>query len=572
MCGIVGFVKHDCINDLYNGLKMLEYRGYDSAGIAYMARGRLVVKKRKGRIEGLRRYCHGVKTDIGLGHTRWATHGTPSHANAHPHTAGNFALVHNGIIANCQALRADLARRGCRFVSHTDTEVIVQLLALEGASCRTPADVLAATYRTIAALQGSFAVAFLCSATPHCLYLFKQDNPLIVGQGEGFYCFASDTPAIVAHTNRIYKMQDGDVAILRADGADFWHNGVSFCPRFVTTYLDAAQVSKGQYSTYMRKEMAEIPLTMQRTQAALAQASFPIGDGDLHFVGCGTAYHACLYAADLLTDVRRAYCWVGSEFAAKLSPRDTVVAVSQSGETADTIRAARLALAQGAGVVAVTNVPYSGLSTLAHTTLLTRAGAEIAVAATKSYNAQLVALHCLCARLAPLPAAVDWYTPSTLVYNALGGLDRCASRGYDAVFILGRGRDYHTCMEGCLKIKEIAYCRCETEYSGEIKHGPLACVTARSLVVLVCTQRADVDNNRNALSQVATRGAATLVVTNCDALAPLADYVFRLPDAPDSVMPALAVQPLQYLAYRMALRRRLDPDKPRHLAKSVTVQ
>ena len=571
MCGIVGFVKNDCIQDLYNGLKMLEYRGYDSAGVAYIAHDRLVVHKRKGRIEGLRRAIRHAHCDIGIGHTRWATHGAPSHANAHPHVAGGFAVVHNGIIANCDALRADLMRRGCRFASHTDTEVIVQLLALEGAACRTPQDVLAAIDRTIVALQGSFAVAVLCRATPHCLYLFKQDNPLIVGQGDHFYCFASDTPAIVAHTNRIYKMQDGDVALLQADGARFWHGGVPFHPHFGTTNLDPAQVCKGPYPTYMLKEMAEIPLTMQRTQAALADNPLALGQGDLHFVGCGTAYHACLYAADLLSSLRP-YCWVGSEFDARLTSADTVVAVSQSGETADTIRAARLARAQGATVVAVTNVPYSGLTTLAHHTLLTRAGAEIAVAATKSYNAQLVALHSLCASLVPLPAAVDWYTPATAVWQALPTLEGVAYRLYDTVFLLGRGRDYHTCMEGCLKIKEIAYCRCETCYSGEIKHGPLACVTARSLVVLVCTRPADVAANLNTLAQVASRGAATLVVSTCDAFAPMARYLFRLPSAPDSVLPALAVMPLQYLAYRMALRRHLDPDKPRHLAKSVTVQ
>lgn len=573
MCGIVGFVKQNCMQDLYQGLKTLEYRGYDSVGVAYITPNGIEVKKRKGRVEGLRHAILGKSASVAMGHTRWATHGAPSHANAHPHAAGQFAVVHNGIIANYAALRAQLEQQGERFLSHTDTEVIVRLIARFGADCRTPDEVLTAIRRATALLTGSWAVALLCAATPQCVYLFKKSNPLIVGKGQDFYCFASDTPALVRYTADVYKMEDDEVAVLTQAEARFWRGETPIMPCFSPTTLLSSQVDKGSYDTYMAKEMAEIPAVMRATQCAMESVELPdaIAQAEkLVFVGCGTAYHACLYAADLLGD--KGDACIASEFENyPLRQGCCVVAVSQSGETADTLQAALQAKQKGAYVVAVTNVPHSGLTHLAHYTLHTLAGAEIAVAATKSYNAQLVALHRLAAAMGAVPVKVSWVA-AKVVADKLSDLDDCAGKRYDNVVLLGRGRDYHTCLEGCLKIKEIAYCRCETGYSGEIKHGPLACVTRRSLVVLVCTDPAYQAKNKNALHEVQTRGAKTLVISSCPDLLPFGTYYFSLPTAPSSQQAAYAVQPLQYLAYRMAKMRRLDPDKPRHLAKSVTVE
>lgn len=570
MCGIVGFAKQDCLKDLYEGLRTLEYRGYDSSGVAYLDGSRLVVRKRKGRVERLRAFLFAHHADVAMGHTRWATHGAPSNVNAHPHRAGRFAVVHNGIISNYASLRDELSAAGRRFLSGTDTEVIAHLLDVY-----MQGDVVEAIHRTIGRLEGNWAVAALYEGTPDRVYLFKKGNPLIVGRGDDFYCFASDTPALVRYTQTIYKMADDEIACIRRHGARFWRGTAPFEPNFWRTTLCAQEVEKGNYPTFMAKEMAEIPRAITDTWRFLSVTAPPDVShaARIFFTGCGTAYHACLYAASCAVGVpTRAV--VASEFdpaTLHLGPNDVVVAVSQSGETADTLSAVQRAKGAGAGVIGITNVPQSGLTTAVDGCLVTKAGAEIAVAATKSYSTQLLALRYLLSPMLPLPDIALLSARSGLVYSTLNHIDAVSTHRFSNVFLLAKGADYVTCLEGALKIKELAYLPCDTCYAGEIKHGPLACVTAKTLVVAVCTEDEGVDKMRTALHEVATRGARCLAIGSSPHFLAEAHWAFRLPEGPD-MAPFLAVQPLQYLAYRLALAAGRDPDKPRNLAKSVTVE
>jgi len=571
MCGIVGFAKQDSLKDLYEGLKTLEYRGYDSAGVAYVDHGNIVVRKRKGRVERLRAFLFGHRADVCMGHTRWATHGAPTATNAHPHVAGRFAVVHNGIITNYASLKAALTAKGRRFASHTDTEVIAHLLDenMQG-------DVVEAIRRTAAVLEGNWAVAVLYAGTPDSVYLFKKGNPLIVGKGQDFCCFASDTPALVRYTRQIYKMRDGEIACIRRCGVTFWAGAEAIEPAFVTTTLQADEVERGEYPSFMYKEMVEIPQALVQTADFLRRTApkrLPLDGGDIVLTGCGTAYHACLYMAELGLG-RTVRAVVASEFdPAKLGigKGSLVVAVSQSGETADTLEAVRRSRAAGAEVWGITNVPYSGLTTAVDHAVLTKAGAEIAVAATKSYAAQLLALRYLFGDIMPVPDVDAVARSARDVWRRIGALDAVAKCKFDNVFLLAKGIDYVTALEGALKIKEVAYLPCETCYAGEIKHGPLACVGRRTLVVGVSTQGYG-DKMRTALNEVTTRGAKTLVISSDSALSDTATWGYTLPQIAMDSQPFLTVLPLQYLAYRMATARGLDADKPRNLAKSVTVE
>lgn len=564
MCGIVGFAKSDCLRDVLDALKTLEYRGYDSAGVAYLKENGIGVRKRVGGVDGLRGLAH-KSADYAIGHTRWATHGKVSRINAHPHVVGDWAIVHNGIITNYLALRGELERLGHKFLSSTDSEVIAHLLDQGGGH----GDVLSAIRYAMGKLEGSYAVAVLCRHSPHRIYLFKRGNPLVVGKGDGFGCFASDTPALVAYTQRVYKMQDGEIAAVGKREILFWtEDGEDSGSKrqFGLTSLTPSHVAKGDYDTYMRKEIDEIPLVVSETYQAYAHP--PQGWKDVDrwiLIGCGTAYHACLTAG-----------WgrakVSSEFdGADVDEHTGVIAVTQSGETADTLSAMRRAADNGAWVVAVTNVPNSSATHLAHLVLQTKAGAEIAVAATKSFNAQL----------AVLKRIGEWLgvgTPSPSPNRALAetiaasrDLERLGGRRWDTVFLLGTGRDYVTCLEGGLKLKEIAYCHCETCYSGEIKHGPLALVTAKTLVIVVCTEERGIDPSMTALAEVSSRGATTLVISGYEGLLSHADYGVRLPEVKGWEENA-SIIPLQLLALHSALARGNDPDRPRNLAKSVTVK
>ena len=573
MCGIVGFVKEDSLKDLYKGLETLEYRGYDSVGVAYIEGEEIRVRKRKGRVDKLRAFLLGHHSDVCLGHTRWATHGAPSKVNAHPHLAGKFAVVHNGIIANYNSIKTVLENEGRKMVSSTDTEVIAHLLD----RYIVGDDVVGAIRKTTKDLEGNWAVAALYQGTPDCVYLFKKGNPLIVGRGGDFGCFASDTPALVAFTREIYKMGDGEIARLARDKCTFWNgDGQEYEPTFSLTTLEADEVDKGAYSTYMEKEMDEIPAAIRKTQAGLEEKvpKALLREAEkVVFTGCGTAYHACLYGAGLGWRVP-VEAIPASEFGLRggeIDAKTVVVAVSQSGESADTLQAVKEAKARGAKVVGVTNVPQSGLTALVDAVMVTRAGAEIAVAATKSYVTQMLALRGLAEDWLGKPNVDALAGDMEVVRGQFGLLDEVAKSKIGNVFLLAKGDDYATCLEGALKIKEVAYLPCDTCYAGEIKHGPLACVDRRTLVVAVCTDARYADKMRTALSEVRTRGAKVLAVASSD-IGERGERCVRLPQVAADMAPMLAVLPLQYLAYRLAVVRGKDPDKPRNLAKSVTVE
>ena len=571
MCGIVGFAKSDCLKDTLDALQLLEYRGYDSAGVAYLGDGEIEVVKRKGSIEGLRHKVGRKKTDLTIAHTRWATHGKVSTINAHPHAYGDWAIVHNGIVTNYASLRADLERRGHVFRSTTDSEVIAHLLQEGGKK----GDALAAIRYTMGRIEGSYAVAALCRYSPNRVYLFKKGNPLVVGKGEGFGCFASDTPALVAYTHRVYKMQDGEIAAVGKREILFWREGETEGGRrtFGTTSLTLSNVTKGDYATYMQKEIDEIPSTADRTYRAYETPPIGWKGAEMErwiLVGCGTAYHAALLGASLC----KGEAIVASEFdadAMQVDDKTGVIAISQSGETADTLKAALDAKSKGWYLVAVTNVPGSSLTHLADEVLLTLSGAEIGVAATKSYTTQLAILARIAEWLGYRQPTPSPLVPLTSVLSSSATLAEVAKRRWSTIFLLGKGRDYVTCLEGGLKLKEIAYLHCEVCYAGEIKHGPLALVTRKTLVVVVCTDEEALQADLCALSEVRSRGATVAVISPFEELCRAGDHAVRLPDGKGWEQ-AVGIVPLQQLALWSALYKGLDPDRPRNLAKSVTVK
>lgn len=591
MCGIVGFLKDNCLQDIYNGIKQLEYRGYDSAGIAYIKDSRVVTVKRQGKVAELQDKLPDDYTELGIGHTRWATHGKPSDINSHPHSAGRFTIVHNGIIENFLELKIMLVNKGSCFVSDTDTEVIAHLLEYN-----YNGDLLDTLIRTRDMLCGSYALAVISADYPDTIALMKQENPLIVGKGEGFFCFASDSPALVKHTKTIYKMHDGDIALLTKHSARFFEKGRETEKKFITTPLNVSHLEKGIYESYMLKEIDEIPASMAASLACVInnEPDKELIDKLPHFksvylIGCGTAYHACLYGRYLIEKLAKipSRAEVASEFRYRepLLDHDTlVIAVSQSGETADTLSAVKCAKALGAYVIAVTNVPASSITNIADIVLLTLAGAEIAVAATKSYNTQLTVLYYLAnlIKTAKGGKIIGNEIPETLKNAANEALMQkekiiALTKKYSEVrnvFFLGRLLDYTTALEGSLKLKEISYINGEGCPSGEIKHGTLALITKDTLVINIITSAHIMDKSMIALHEVKTRGAKVLLVTCFEELVKedtVDDYIL-IPSIDEYLAPLISIIPIQLFSYYTARARGNDPDKPRNLAKSVTVE
>lgn len=588
MCGIVGYVGEErAAPILLEGLQRLEYRGYDSAGIAVLREGQLAVVRRKGRVKGLGA-ARSLEGEIGVGHTRWATHGAPSERNAHPHVYGGVCIVHNGIIENAAALRAACEARGEVFSSDTDSEVIAHLIAAE------KGDLLHATYSACRKLAGSYAVAVLSAAEPDTIVCARRASPLVVGCDERGLYVASDIPAVAAAGRKVYALSDGEFAVLRKGSPPRFFDGALKAVGKQEIVYDAAEdiPVKGGFRHYMKKEISEVPEAVSRSLCDLSKREFSdlcevlCHTQYLHIVACGTAYHSglCLqYAAQKFARIP-AEAFIASEYRYSdpiVPPGTLAVAVSQSGETADTLAAAALAKERGAKVLAVTNVPCSSLERMSDFVLPTRAGREIAVAATKSFNAQLAALYSLAGALAkgreraapPLAAA------ASCVREALAAAEQVRGwtpyfLGARSVFFLGRGADYFAALEGSLKLKEISYLPSEGYPAGELKHGSLALVEEGFPVVCVSTSRALAKKSENALAEVKSRGGFCALFSQYgDVLEDsCADFKCLLPALPEALMPAVSVVPLQYFAYKMCIERGFDPDKPRNLAKSVTVE
>lgn len=586
MCGIIGYIGGgNAAEVVYRGLKRLEYRGYDSAGGAFVRDGRLVIAKKEGKVEKLSPLLEGLRANIGIGHTRWATHGVPSDVNAHPHSAGGIAIVHNGIIENYAELKNKLIDEGVIFRSDTDSEVIAHLLARA-----YNGDLTGALAETVGLLKGSYAIMAICERE-HIISLACNKSPLIIGRGgDGYYC-ASDEPALAGYCPDVAVLQDGDIAELRADEASVFNGGMQLVIRETVPNLAVcSELGLDDYPHYMSKEISEIPAAVAQTVKVFGSVKQKIaetlgGAKRIILTGCGTAYHAALLGKIYFENMLGVPSEV--ETAGELRYKKNVVgesvvafAISQSGETADTVEAARLLKSLGAKVVAVTNSLHSQLTRVADAVVPVAAGPEICVAATKSYSGQVAALY-LCA----LAAA------GTEGDGGLGGLSETIERTLErtdtrslaqvcahsrGVYFLGRGIDYAVAVEGSLKLKEVSYVPGEGYPSGELKHGTLALIDGQTTSVFVICDEALAEKSVVAAEQVLARGGKVAVITCFDSvrdkLEDRAEYFCRLEKVDKFLSPLLSSAVLFKLAYDAAVALGRDPDKPRNLAKSVTVE
>ena len=609
MCGIVGCVGGlEAQPILLNGLKRLEYRGYDSAGIGVIdGDNKLGIVKSKGRLSALEAKLgnKGLKGTIGVGHTRWATHGAPSETNCHPHTneKGTICVVHNGIIENYLQLREWLMSKGYHFYSETDTEVIPNLIDYYYDN-----SLLEAVMKTLAKIEGSYALGILSVYEPDKIIAVRKDSPLIVGLGEDERFIASDVPAILKYTRDIVYLGDKEIAVITRSGADFYsREGEKIEKRVhhVTWNADAAE--KGGYEHFMLKEICEQPRAVKATMTSRVMPGKPVRLDDIKFteeeirnigkifiVACGTAYHAGVVGKYVIEKLARIPVEVdiASEFRYRdpLMDKNTLlIVVSQSGETADTLAALREAKGRGVRVLAITNVVGSSVAREADEVLYTWAGPEIAVASTKAYTTQLVTMYILALyfakRRGTLPdEKIEAIKADMLTLpEKIGGLlehretlQKFASNNYmhRNMFFLGRGIDYAVAMEGALKMKEISYIHSEAYAGGELKHGTIALIEDGTVVIAVATQRKLYDKMLSNIREVTTRGAKVLAFAEegNTAVEQIADAVIYLPHLQDVLYPVLSVVPLQLLAYYTAVQKGCDVDKPRNLAKSVTVE
>ena len=604
MCGIVGYIgPREAVPIVLEALRHLEYRGYDSAGLALHTGSRLAILRTPGKLINLveKAYASGIHCNLGLGHTRWATHGAPEERNAHPHTdeEGRVAVVHNGIVENYRELRSEMAAAGVVFSSDTDSEVIAHLLAHTGADL--PAAVLAVRKR----LQGQYAVAAIAAADPGTVVAFRNGPPLVVGLGEGENIVASDPAAVVTLTRRCVHLEDGDMAVVTATSLKMFDAGGRPVERPVVTLdWEPGEVERGGFRHFMLKEIHEQPGAVSETlQALLPHGDRPaLADHGLDasllasldrvtIVACGTSWHAGLVAKFYLERLARIPCEVqyASEFRYReplVGPGTLVVGISQSGETADTIAAMRLARELGARLATVCNVRGSLATRLADATLLTHAGPEIGVASTKAFTTQLVALLALALALRAARGAGDGNglleRARSLPYDLQSALDQAATIAAVAeelqhasnALYLGRGALYPLALEGALKLKEISYLHAEGYPAGEMKHGPIALLDEAFPVIALCPPGELAEKVISNVQEVRARKAPVYAIgdPHDEHLRELSRAVIPLAALPWPLLPIVAAVPLQLLAYEVAVRRGCDVDQPRNLAKSVTVE
>ncbi len=577
MCGIVGYTGYqNARNIVIDGLKTLEYRGYDSAGIALAGDdGELTLYKSGGRVRELDRSAPYTSSHTAIGHTRWATHGEPNARNSHPHLSfdGELALVHNGIIENCAELKTSLLARGISFSSDTDSEIIAHFLATElrRSDAHTEKDIIEAVYNVAEKLDGAATFLFI-RRNDDKIYCFRRGASLAVAAQKGECFAASDTLAITAYTRDVIVLKDNECAVLSPSGITLYDDRGKFFRSPVTVN----RLAPPEYNCFMRSEIDEIPSALLRTYESYLNFRLPEGSFDkICISGCGTAYHAGLYGKEVIENLAGipVEVHVASEFSrARFVSKSTLaVFISQSGETADTLFACRRAQTMGAATVAVTNVEDSTLAMQADAALYIDAGAEVAVAATKSYNCQLLALYLIALSL-------SGKSPD---YNSIAALSRAAedmacANPYEekvknaTLFFLGKGRDEITAREGALKFKEITYKPAEAYALGELKHGAIALIDKNSYAVIVATDEREKYKISLGISELKSRGATTVAISAIGDVG--ADKTLCLPYIPDAELyNILSVIPLQTLALNTSLALGLNPDKPRNLAKSVTV-
>ena len=613
MCGIVGFTgAAQAAPILLDGLAKLEYRGYDSAGLAVQnAAGKIEVVKAKGRLKVLSEMTDGgnaLTGTCGIGHTRWATHGEPSVVNAHPHYSNDkkIAIVHNGIIENYLEIKERLTNKGFTFVSQTDTEVLAQLLDYYymGESAGDPLDAIA---RTMLHVRGSYALGVLFADEPGTIYAARKDSPLIVGKSDNGSFIASDVPAILKYTRTVYYVDNQEVVELQQGSLRFFSvDEEEIEKQPVTIDWDANAAEKAGYEHFMLKEINEQPAAITATVSPRVENGLPdlrvpeLTDerlrriGTVHLVGCGTAMHAGMVGKAAIETLARvpAEVDIASEFRYRdpiLNPNDLVIIISQSGETSDTLAALKLAKSRGVPVLAIVNVVGSSIARAADYVMYTYAGPEIAVASTKAYMVQMCVLYLFALRLAyargmQTDAEIRRLTAELLragevIKPRLADCEQIkylASRfvNTQSCFFIGRGFDYSLSLEGSLKLKEISYVHSDAYAAGELKHGTISLVTDGVPVIALATQKQVYEKTISNAKETRSRGARVLLFTTKDAVVPegVADAVIRLDEYEDILMPLQLIVPLQLFAYYMAVLRGCDVDKPRNLAKSVTVE
>ena len=614
MCGIVGYTGYRKANEvLINGLLKLEYRGYDSAGMATIEKNKLIINKEKGRVANLQNLdsVKNLSGTLGIAHTRWATHGIPSKENAHPHMDcyNTFAVVHNGIIENFSELKSFLQGYGYTFKSQTDTEVIPNLIhyyystnsILDGFE-----KFLDAVKRTVDDLKGSYALEVISSLFPNEIIVVKKDSPLVIGKGKKENFIASDIPAILQYTNEFYLLDDNEIAVITSSNISFYDNHLEPHNKEIKNIEWAASsADKNGYEDYMLKEIYEQPVAIRETIGSRLKTGEVSVFNDLdisknylksinkiYIVACGTAMHAGLIGKTVIEKLCRIPVEVdiASEFRYRdplVDEKTLCIYISQSGETADTIAALRLAKSKKAKTLAISNVIGSSITREADYTVYTHAGPEIAVASTKAYTSQVVLITILGIYFAELLESCEKNFLESLKLEILNlpskvesilenanKIKEFANKVYTQkdMFFLGRGNDYNVALEGSLKLKEISYIHSEAYAAGELKHGPIALIENGVTVIGIVTDKHLVEKSISNIQEVITRGARTLIITNQSLPNISLDCVINIPVTNELLSPALSVVPLQLLSYYISKSKGLDVDKPRNLAKSVTVE
>ena len=606
MCGIVGYIgKKDCTKILLDSLSKLEYRGYDSAGIAVFENEEIKVEKTKGRIAQLEEKIHRngwINGNCGIGHTRWATHGEPSDVNSHPHGNANISIVHNGIIENYGKIKAFLETKGYIFESQTDTETVAKLL-----DYYYNGDPINTIKNVISDIEGSYALGILFKDFPNKIYAVRKDSPLIVGVGDDEAFIASDIPAFLKFTNKYYLLETNEIVVLGDGKAEiFDKHGFAVEKELLIADWDMEAAEKGGYEHFMLKEINEQPSAVSATISPRISDGMPNLEecgltleklnsySNIFVVACGTAMHAGLVGKYVIEQIGRIPVTVdvASEFRYRnpiISDKDLVIVVSQSGETADTLEALRLSKKMGADTLAIVNVVGSSISREADMVIYTHAGLEISVASTKAYSVQIAVFYLLafelayakgaiskeeCMRLTKELESVPSMLEIVLKQDVICKYVASTLVSAENLLYIGRGLDYAMSMEGSLKLKEISYIHSESYAAGELKHGTISLVTDAMPVIAVATQRNLFDKTVSNAKEVKARGGKVIFVThnyiNVDD--DIADYKIGLPTIDDLLMPMLTVVPLQLIAYYTSVLRGNDVDKPRNLAKSVTVE
>ena len=608
MCGIVGYIgKRQAAPILLDGLSKLEYRGYDSAGMAVYDGEKINIEKTPGRLKVLEETTHGgelMPGMIGIGHTRWAAHGTPSRENAHPHfnSSHTIAVVHNGIIENYIKLKETMAKRGYKFVSETDTEVLAHML-----DYYYKGDPIETIVKVMHRVEGSYALGIIFTDCPDEVFAVRKDSPLVIGKGDGENFIASDVPAILKYTREVYYIQNEEIARIGTGDIKFYNiDAEPIEKELCSIEWDMNAAEKGGYEFFMMKEMMEQPKVIRDTYTPHIKGDNVVFDelkdadidfsslASVHIVACGSAYHAGFTGKYVIEKMARVpvYVDLASEFRYRdpiLSSDDVVILISQSGETADTKAAIEEAKKKGAKTIAIVNAKGSSMTREADYTIYTEAGPEISVATTKAYSAQLIILYLLAIKISDARGVIDAEERKQLisditrlpeqvemVLNNKERIQKFANRYIAAkdIFFIGRGIDYAIAVEGALKLKEISYIHAEAYAAGELKHGTISLIEDNTLVNAVLTQEDLYDKTISNIREVKSRGAFVMAITNVghSKIEEVADYVVYIPETNRYFTNTLAIIPLQLFGYFVSAGKGYDVDHPRNLAKSVTVE